>query len=209
MLPARLLVLVHHVTHDCSSSSTMSAPGAGAAGVAVGGDGVPGAGAGGGAPGAGADAANNNTNGGNSASQSSGGPFSRYILLLLLFLLLALYCYVPVLDVHDAFSMLLHYCYIPDIHDAHDAFSMSLVMLHVVTRSPYTAYAMIIVLTFWIKIYRFMTIFSTAGWRGQDPTTPKLGTSTAVRGMTRTVRRRQGRWLHEGGGAGRRRPDPK
>nr|AAS07263.1 putative gag/pol polyprotein [Oryza sativa Japonica Group]ABF98438.1 retrotransposon protein, putative, Ty1-copia subclass [Oryza sativa Japonica Group] len=157
----------------------MSAPGACAAAAAAGGDGgggappgagagggAPlGAGAGGGAPGAGAGGANNNTNGGNSASQSSGGPFSGYILLLFLFPLLALYCYihVPVPDIHDASSMLLHYCYVlvPDIHDAHDVFSMLLVMLHVVTRSPYTAYAMIIVLTFWIKICRFMTIFPT------------------------------------------------
>nr|ABF94958.1 retrotransposon protein, putative, Ty1-copia subclass [Oryza sativa Japonica Group] len=145
----------------------MSAPGAGAA-AAAGGDGgdgaPPGAAAGGGAPGAGAGAANNNTNGGSSASQSSGGPFSGYILLLFLFLLLALYCYVPVPDIHDASSMLPRYCYVllPDIHNVvHDAFSMLLVMLHAVTRSPYTVYAMIIVLTFWIKICRFMTIFPT------------------------------------------------
>nr|AAM00977.1 Putative retroelement [Oryza sativa Japonica Group]AAP53108.1 retrotransposon protein, putative, Ty1-copia subclass [Oryza sativa Japonica Group] len=141
----------------------MSTPGAGAA--AAGGDGAPGAR--GGAPGSGGGAANNNTNGGNSASQSSGGPFSGYILLLLLFLLLALYCFVPVPDVHDTFSILLCYCYVPvpdihsyvPIHDAHD--SILLVMLHVSTRSPYTVYAMIIVLTFWIKICRFMAIFPT------------------------------------------------
>nr|ABA96958.1 retrotransposon protein, putative, Ty1-copia subclass [Oryza sativa Japonica Group] len=121
-----------------------------------GGGGAPPTGAGAGAPGGGA--MNDNNNGGNSASPSSGGPFSGYNLLLL-FPLLALslyyvrYVLVPVL--HDA-SM--RYCYVhvpvPNIHDAH---SMLLDML----RSPYTAYAMIIALTFWIKICRLMTIFPT------------------------------------------------
>nr|CAE04807.2 OSJNBb0022P19.2 [Oryza sativa Japonica Group] len=101
----------------------MSAPGAGAAAgaaAAAGGDGAPGAG--GGAPGAGGGAANNNTNRGNSASQSSGAPFSGYILLLLLFLLLALYCFVPIPDVHDASSMFVRYVPVPDIHDASSMF---------------------------------------------------------------------------------------
>nr|CAH66607.1 H0211A12.10 [Oryza sativa] len=53
-------------------------------------------------------------------------------------------------------GMLLRYCYVP-VPDIHDAHSMILVML----RSPYTAYAMIIALTFWIKICRLMTIFPT------------------------------------------------
>ena len=108
---------------------------------------------------------NDYNNGGNSASPSSGGPFSGYNLLLLLqllalflFPLLALslyyvrYVLVPVL--HDASSMLSRYWYVP-VSDIHDAHSMLLVML----RSPYTAYAMIIALTYWIKIYRLMTIF--------------------------------------------------
>lgn len=106
----------------------------------------------------------NNNNGGNSASPSSGGPFSGYNLLLLL-LLLALFMFpllanyvryvlVPVL--HDASSMLSRYWYVP-VSDIHDAHSMLLVML----RSPYTAYAMIIVSISWIKIYRIMTIFPT------------------------------------------------
>lgn len=125
----------------------------GDAAAAAGGDGR------GGAPGAGAGAANDNINGGNSASQSNGGPFSGYILLLFPLLALSLYCYVrcvPVPDIHDASSMLLRYCNVsvPDIHDAH---SMLLVML----RSPYTAYAMIIVSISWIKICRLMTIFPT------------------------------------------------
>nr|ABF93649.1 retrotransposon protein, putative, Ty1-copia subclass [Oryza sativa Japonica Group] len=64
------------------------------------------------------------------------------------------YVLVPVL--HDASSMLSRYWYVP-VPDIHDAHSMLLVML----RSPYTAYAMIIALTFWIKICRLMTIFPT------------------------------------------------
>ena len=129
------------------------------------GDGAPGAGAGDGAPGAGA--ANVNTNGGNSASQSSRGPFSGYILLLLLALLILLVamlillvatCYVHVPDVYAFSILVMLHVPAPDVH----AFNMLLVMLHVITRSPYTVHAMIIVLTFWIKIYRYMTIFPTA-----------------------------------------------
>nr|ABA96960.1 retrotransposon protein, putative, Ty1-copia subclass [Oryza sativa Japonica Group] len=121
-----------------------------------GGGGAPPTGAGAGAPGGGA--VNDNNNGGNSASPSSGGPFSGYNLLLL-FALLALslyyvrYVLVPVL--HDA-SMRYYYVHVP-VPDIHDAHNMLLVML----RSPYTAYAMIIALTFWIKICRLMTIFPT------------------------------------------------
>nr|AAP54028.1 retrotransposon protein, putative, Ty1-copia subclass [Oryza sativa Japonica Group] len=125
--------------------------------ASVGGGGTPpptgaGAGSGVGAPGGGA--VNDYNNGDNSASPSSGGPFSGYNLLLL-FPLLALY-YVPVPVLHDASSILSCYWYapVPDIHDAH---SMLLVML----RSPYTAYAMIIVSFSWIKICRLMTIFPT------------------------------------------------
>jgi hypothetical protein len=126
----------------------MSARGAGAAAGAAtaGGDGAPGAGAG---------AANINTNRGNSASQSSGGPFSGYILLLLLLLTHSFIVLLILLVVSQ-----LRYCYVP-VPNIHDAFSMLLVILHVVTRSPYTVCAMIIVLTFWIKICQFMTIFPT------------------------------------------------
>nr|ABF94664.1 retrotransposon protein, putative, Ty1-copia subclass [Oryza sativa Japonica Group] len=133
----------------------------GVAAAAIGGGGAPPP-TGAGAPGGGA--VNDYNNGGNSASPSSGGPFSGYNLLLLLLLalllfpLLALYCvrYVLVPVLHDAFSMLSHYWYVPD-SDIHDALSMLLVML----RSPYTAYAMIIVSISWIKICRIMTIFPT------------------------------------------------
>nr|ABA98884.1 retrotransposon protein, putative, Ty1-copia subclass [Oryza sativa Japonica Group] len=131
----------------------------GVAAAAIGGGGAPpptptGAGSGAGAPGGGA--VNDYNNGGNSASPSSGGPFSGYNLLLLL--LLALYCVRYVLGsvLHDASSMLSHYWYVP-VSDIHDAHSMLLVML----RSPYTAYAMIIVSISWIKICRIMTIFPT------------------------------------------------
>nr|ABA91122.1 retrotransposon protein, putative, Ty1-copia subclass [Oryza sativa Japonica Group] len=146
----------------------------GVAAAATGGGGAPpptgagappptGAGSGAGAPGGGA--VNDYNNGGNSASPSSGGPFSGYNLLLLLLLLalflfplLALYCvrYVLVPVLHDASSMLSRYWYVP-VSDIHDAHSMLLVML----RSPYTAYAMIIVSISWIKICRIMTIFPT------------------------------------------------
>ncbi len=153
MPPARLLIAM-----------------SGVAAAAIGGGGAPpptptGAGSGAGAPGGGA--VNDYNNGGNSASPSSGGPFSGYNLLLLLllalllFLLLALYCvrYVLVPVLHDASSMLSHYWYVP-VSDIHDAHSMLLVML----RSPYTAYAMIIVSFSWIKICRLMTIFPTYIW---------------------------------------------
>ena len=140
----------------------------GVAAATAGGGGTPsptGAGSGSraGAPGGGA--VNDYNNGGNSASPSSGGPFSGYNLLLLLLLLalflfplLALYYvrYVLVPVLHDASSMLSRYWYVP-VPDIHDAHSMLLVML----RSPYTAYAMIIVSFSWIKICRLMTIFST------------------------------------------------
>nr|ABA98225.1 retrotransposon protein, putative, Ty1-copia subclass [Oryza sativa Japonica Group] len=66
-------------------------------------------------------------------------------------------CYVPVPDVHAFSILVMLYVPAPDVH----AFSMLLVMLHVVTRSPYTIHAMIIVLIFWIKICRYMTIFPT------------------------------------------------
>nr|ABA95374.1 retrotransposon protein, putative, Ty1-copia subclass [Oryza sativa Japonica Group] len=130
----------------------------GVAAATAGGGGTPptGAGSGAGAPGG---AVNDNNNGGNSASPSSGGPFSGYNLLLLLLLLaLSLYYvrYVLVPVLHGASSMLSRYCYVP-VPDIQDAHSMLLVML----RSPYTAYAMIIALTFWIKICRLMTIFPT------------------------------------------------
>jgi hypothetical protein len=158
--PAQLLIAM---SGDAATARGGGAPPAGA-----------GSGAGAGAPGGGA--VNDNNNGGNSASPSSGGPFSGYNLLFL-FPLLALslyvlyvlvpvlhdassmllrYCYVLVPVLHDASSMLLRYCYVP-VPDIHDAHSMLLVML----RSPYTAYAMIIALTFWIKICRLMTIFPT------------------------------------------------
>ena len=147
MPPARLLIAM-----------------SGVAAATAGGGGTPptGAGSGAGAPGGGA--VNDYNNGGNSASPSSGGPFSGYNLLLLLLLalllfpLLALYCvrYVLVPVLHDASSMLSHYWYVP-VSDIHDAHSMLLVML----RSPYTAYAMIIVSISWIKICRIMTIFPT------------------------------------------------
>nr|AAV44166.1 putative polyprotein [Oryza sativa Japonica Group] len=140
----------------------------GVAAATAGGGGTPsptGAGSGSraGAPGGGA--VNDYNNGGNSASPSSGGPFSGYNLLLLLLLLalflfplLALYYvrYVLVPVLHDASSMLSRYWYVP-VSDIHDAHSMLLVML----RSPYTAYAMIIVSFSWIKICRLMTIFPT------------------------------------------------
>ena len=147
MPPARLLIAM-----------------SGVAAATAGGGGAPpptgaGSGSGAGAPGG---AVNDNNNGGNSASPSSGGPFSGYNLLLLLLLLaLSLYYvrYVVVPVLHDASSMLSRYWYVP-VSDIHDAHSMILVML----RSPYTAYAMIIALTFWIKICRLMTIFPTIYW---------------------------------------------
>ena len=126
----------------------MSAPGAAAAA----GDGAPGAGAapGDGTPGAGA-AANVNVNGGSSASQSSGGPLSGYAFLLLL-----IHSLVTLLVVLVAIQ--LRSCY---VHDAYDTLSMLLVLLHVITRSPYILHTMIILLTFWTKICRYMTIFPT------------------------------------------------
>lgn len=106
MLPARLLVL----------AIAMSAPRAGAAAGATGGDGAP-----------------------------------ALFLFLIFMMPLACYCVTAML------LFLICYALVPDIHDAHD----SLLLLHVLTRSPYTVYAMIIVLAFWIKICRFMTIFPT------------------------------------------------
>nr|AAL31045.1 putative polyprotein [Oryza sativa Japonica Group] len=88
---------------------------------------------------------------------SRGISFLLLLLLALLILLVAT-CYVPVPDVHDAYSILVMlHVPVPDVH----AFSILLVMLYVVTRSSYTVHAMIIVLTFWIKICQYMTIFPT------------------------------------------------
>jgi hypothetical protein len=45
--------------------------------------------------------------------------------------------------------------------DAYYILSMLLVMLDFITKSPHIVHAMIIVLIFWIKICRYMTIFPT------------------------------------------------
>jgi hypothetical protein len=111
------------------------------------GGGAPGA-AGGGAPELGGGAPIDNTNGANSASQSSEGTFTGYNILLLPFLLLKL----PVAILLRCLNV-----------DAYFTLSILMVMfssLHIVN-------VMFIVLIFWIKIYRFMTIFPT--YEGPHP----------------------------------------
>jgi hypothetical protein len=105
-----------------------------------------GGGVNGGAPGA-RDAPIDNTNGGNSALQSSGGTFTGYNILLL-----------PLILLHLSVAMLLR-C-LNDV-DAYFILSMLLVMFSFITRSPHIVHVMFIVLIFWIKICRYMTIFPT------------------------------------------------
>ena len=100
----------------------------------------------GGAPGAG-DVPIDNTNGGNPASQTSGETFTWYNILLL-----------PLFLLHLSAAMLL--CCLNDV-DAYFILSMLLVMLSFITKSPHIVHVMFIVLIFWIKICRYMTIFPT------------------------------------------------
>ncbi len=102
-----------------------------------------------GAPGAGSGAANDNTNGGSSTSQSSGGTFTRYNLLRLLLFRFLISLLVAILwrSMYD--------------DDAYSILSMLLVIFDFITRSPHIVHAMIIVLIFWNKICRYMTIFPT------------------------------------------------
>ncbi len=100
-----------------------------------------------GAPGAGVGAPIDNTNGGSSTSQSSGGTFTGYNILPLSLFLLLLLVAMLLRSLHD--------------DDAYFILSMLLVMFNFITRSPHIIHVMIIVLIFWIKIYRYMTIFPT------------------------------------------------
>ncbi len=105
-----------------------------------------GGGVNGGAPGTG-DAPIDNTNGGSSVSQSSGGTFTGYTILLLSLFLLHLLVAMLLRSLNDV--------------DAYFILSMLLVMFNFITRSPHIVHVMFIVLIFWIKIYRYMTIFPT------------------------------------------------
>jgi hypothetical protein len=140
--PLLLFVVRSSASPDCSSSSvhrpfvciTMSS-----------GDGAPGGKAG--APGAGAGAPIDNTNRDSSTSQSSEGTFTGYNILSLSLFLLLLLVAMLLRSLHD--------------DDAYSILSMLLVMFNFITRSPHIVHVMIIVLIFWIKICRYMTIFPT------------------------------------------------